>query len=130
MTNASGTFVVDLRPLDLSFAGEHGASLNRLSIDKTFSGGLQGTSKGEMISARTAVPQSAGYVALEQVNGVLNGRAGSFILQHFGIATAEGNRLILEVVPNSGTGELATIQGQMAIDIIDGEHKYVFTYTL
>ncbi len=51
-----------------------------MSIDKQFHGDLDGTSKGEMLSAGTDVKGSAGYVAMERVTGTLNGRRGSFVL--------------------------------------------------
>ena len=58
------------------------ASLGRHSLDKAFSGDLEATSLGEMLSAGGSVPGSAGYVAMERVAGTLHGRAGAFVLQH------------------------------------------------
>jgi hypothetical protein len=127
---ASGEFEVDLKPLDSYAQGEGGVNLGRLSIDKTFTGDLTATSKGEMLSAMTTVQGSAGYVAIEQVNGSLKGKTGSFVLQHFGIMDQGENRLILEVVPGSGVGELAGLAGKMAISIEDGQHFYEFEYKL
>lgn len=43
---------------------------------------------------------------------------------------ADGQRLILEVVPDSGTGQLATLTGQMSIFIQNGQHNYEFDYSL
>lgn len=40
------------------------------------------------------------------------------------------NQLILEVVPASGTGELAGLAGEMSIKIEDGQHLYEFEYGL
>src|SRR5690348_14426509 len=56
--------------------------LGRLTIDKVFHGDIAGTSQGQMLSAKTAVPASAGYVAIERVEATVNGRQGSFVLQH------------------------------------------------
>lgn len=83
-----------------------------------------------MISVRTATKGSAGYVAIENVKGVLEGKSGSFVLQHFGIMDRGKDRLILEVVPNSGTEALTGISGKMEIEIIDGKHQYKFEYEL
>jgi len=58
---------------------------SRLTIDKVFHGDLEAKSQGQMLSARTETPNSAGYVAVELVEGTLNGRKGSFFLQHNGI---------------------------------------------
>ncbi|MGD8939947.1 MAG: DUF3224 domain-containing protein, partial [Gammaproteobacteria bacterium] len=63
---ASGEFEVNLDPLDRYMQGTDGIDLGRMSIDKTFSGDLQATSKGEMLSAMTPIKDSAGYVAIEQ----------------------------------------------------------------
>lgn len=126
----SGEFVVTLKPLTAYATGRVGTTLNRMSLDKEFSGGLQGTSKGEMLSATTAVQGSAGYVVIEQVEGMVDGLKGSFVLQHFGIMDRGQGRLILEVVPDSGTGQLVGLSGSMSITINGGKHFYEFEYDL
>ncbi len=105
-------------------------SIGRMSIDKQFSGDLEGTSKGQMLAAMTDVKESAGYVALERVDGKLAGRKGSFALQHSGIMDRGTPQLIITVVPDSGTGELVGIKGKMVINIVDGKHFYEFEYKL
>ena len=110
--------------------GMHGVTLARMSIDKIFQGELEAVSKGEMLSALTSVNGSAGYVAIEQVVGSLAGKKGSFVLQHFGIMRDGDNRLVLEVIPDSGTGELKGLQGKMDIRIEDDNHFYDFDYSL
>jgi hypothetical protein len=125
---ASGTFDVKLNPLSAYNADD--ATAGRLSIDKEFHGGLEGTSKGEMLSVVTSVKGSAGYVALERVTGSLSGRSGTFSLQHSGTMTRGAPQLSITVVPDSGTGDLSGIAGTMTIDIANGKHSYVFEYTL
>jgi hypothetical protein len=126
----SGTFEVNLQPLASFAGGGDGIKLGRMSIEKTFRGELSASSKGEMLTAVTPVEGSAGYVAIEQVTGTLSGRNGRFVLQHFGTMSQEQNFLLLEVVPNSGTGELTGISGKMSIQIKDGQHFYEFDYEL
>lgn len=126
----TGEFDVKLKPIEGYAEGSDGISLNRMSIDKTFHGELEASSKGEMLSAMTPVKGSAGYVAIEQVQGTLNGKKGSFVLQHFGTMDKGKDRLILEVVPDSATGELKGLSGKMAIIIEDGKHFYEFEYEL
>ncbi|MFO7632473.1 MAG: DUF3224 domain-containing protein [Caldilinea sp.] len=128
--HASGEFDVRLQPLEPYTRGSEGINLNRLSIDKTFTGDLDATSCGEMLSAITAVAGSAGYVAIEQVTGALHGRRGSFVLQHSGTMARGENQLVLEVVPDSGAGELAGLAGSMTIRIEEGKHFYTFDYTI
>ncbi|MFN2190474.1 MAG: DUF3224 domain-containing protein [Candidatus Promineifilaceae bacterium] len=126
----SGKFDVQLLPLEPHTEGENGINLSRMSIDKTFHGGLEATSKGEMLSAMTPVEGSAGYVAMEQVGGTLEGRDGGFVLQHYGTIDHGQDYLLLGVVPGSGTGELVGISGNMSLRIEDGEHYYEFEYQL
>ena len=125
--HAAGTFEVKLLPQPLADAD---SGLGRLSIDKVFSGDLQGTSKGEMLSALTAVKGSAGYVAIERVTGTLQGRSGSFMLQHLGTMNRGAPTLTVLVVPDSGTEGLAGIAGSLSINITDGRHFYTLDYTL
>ncbi len=126
---ATGTFDVTMKPIDAYAASKAGAKLGRMSLDKTFAGDLDGTSQGEMLTAMTDVQGSAGYVAIEQVEGSLMGKAGTFVLQHFGVMAGTDSRLILEVVPDSATGELKGLSGTMEIINEAGAHSYVFAYT-
>jgi len=64
MTNrANGTFEVKLNPQGPGDQSD-GVTLGTMSIDKQFQGDLEGTSKGQMLTAGTAVEGSAGYVAV------------------------------------------------------------------
>ena len=126
---AKGEFNVKLAPQALADA-DADASLGRLSLDKQFHGNLEATSKGEMLSARSSVQGSAGYVAIERVTGTLHGRSGSFVLQHSGTMDRGTPSLSVSVVPDSGTDELAGLVGSMHIDIRDGKHYYSFDYAL
>jgi len=126
----SGTFEISLKPLESYAEGIDGVKLGRMSIDKTFSGPLSAVSKGEMLNALLPVEGSAGYVALEQVIGELEGKKGSFVLQHYGIMHSQGQQLTLEVLANSGTGELSSLSGKMNIRIENGQHYYDFDYSL
>jgi len=125
---AKGTFVVKVVPLAADEGTDTGG-FGRLSIDKTFSGDLTGSSKGQMVGAFTAVEGSAGYVALERVTGTLNRKKGSFILQHSGTMKKGVSTLLVTVVPDSGTEELTGLAGTMEIIIEGKQHSYVFDYT-
>ena len=129
MMRAAGTFEVKLTEQSLADA-QADPLLGRLAIDKQFSGELQATSKGEMLSARTAIDNSAGYVAIERVTGTLGGKKGSFVLQHSGTMTRGAQRLEITVVPDSGTGELAGLTGTMTITIDGKKHSYELTYSI
>lgn len=128
-TRATGTFNVKLTP-QLPDGDPAEASHGRMTIDKTFDGDLQGTSKGEMLAAGTAVKGSAGYVAIEKVSGTLAGKSGTFILQHTGTMNRGAATLSVTVVPDSGTGDLTGLSGRMNIIIDGGAHAYEFDYSL
>lgn len=124
--HATGPFDVTLIPQD----DKIDPALGRMTIDKHFHGGLEASSKGEMLSASTATTGSAGYVAIEIVAGTLNGHTGRFALQHIGTMNRGRPTLLITVVPDSGTGQLVGLAGAMTINIVDGKHTYDFNYTL
>src|SRR5690349_24163616 len=92
-TEAHGTFEVKLTPQT-----DSQATIGRMLIEKQFSGALEATSKGEMLAISTKVSGSAGYVAIEQVSGILHGFRGSFALQHSGTMTRGTGQLVVTVV--------------------------------
>ncbi|HMM67686.1 MAG TPA: DUF3224 domain-containing protein, partial [Dokdonella sp.] len=84
----------------------------------------------EMLSAMTSMKGSAGYVAIERVVGSLQGRRGSFVLQHSGTMNRGEPSLSVTVVPDSGTGELEGLSGTLGITVREGIHCYGFDYQL
>ena len=126
---ATGTFEVNLSPITADPARTT-AQLGSTMIDKQFRGDLEATSRGQMLSAMGSEKGSAGYVAMERVTGRIDGREGSFVLQHAGTMTRGAPQLSVTVVPDSGTDGLLGLSGSMAIDIVDGEHRYRFDYAL
>jgi hypothetical protein len=127
MTHASGEFEVKMTPQPADESA--GPAVGRFTLEKKFHGDLEGTSKGEMLAVM-AVEGSAGYVAMEQVTGTLNGRKGTFALQHTGTMTRGAPQLSVTVVPDSGTDQLKGLAGKMTIKIEGAKHFYEFEYTL
>jgi hypothetical protein len=130
MNQAHGTFEVTVTPQTVDNKPAETAQLGRMSIDKKFSGELQATSTGEMLFAGTETEGSGGYVALERVRGTLNGKTGTFVLQHLGTMTKNEPVMKVTVLPDSGTGQLVGIAGTMTITIENGKHSFEFAYTL
>ena len=126
--HAIGTFDVKLSVQTDEKVGD--PTVGRMSIDKVFHGDLEATSKGQMLSTITETKGSAGYVAIERVTGTLQGRAGSFSLQHNATMDRGVPDLNVIVIPDSGTGQLAGLAGKLNIIITDGKHSYEFDYTL
>jgi Protein of unknown function (DUF3224) len=129
ITHARGTFDVKVMPAESEDKAE-GNTLGRYSIDKQYHGDIEAAGKGEMLGANTSVKNSAGYVAMERVTGTLNGKTGSFVLQHTGTMSHGNQQLNITVVPDSGTGQLTGLTGKMNIEIKEGKHFYDFEYEL
>lgn len=129
MPKASGSFEVKVVPQS-SEREVLDPTLGRMSIDKEFAGDLQGTSRGQMLTAISELNGAAVYVAVERVTGTLRGKRGTFVLYHNGIATKTRRDLVVTVAADSGTEELSGIAGTMAINIVEKKHFYELDYTL
>lgn len=132
MNHAHGSFDVKITPQPPDNDVSKAASLGRMTIDKQFHGDMEGTSKGEMLSAMSADVKNSGvYVAIERVTADLGGRKGSFVLHHTGIMDRGQQHLAITVAPDSGTEGLKGITGTMNITIMpEGKHLYDFDYQL
>lgn len=126
---ASGTFEVTVTVAETEETPE-GHTLGRSTLEKRFHGDLQGTGRGQMLTALTTEEGSAGYVAIERVFGTLHDREGAFLLQHSGLMDEGAPILTIGVIPDSGTGGLEGLTGTMTISIEAGRHHYEFRYSL
>jgi len=134
-TRATATF--DVTGWDQTAYGEATGSqqLSRATVRKAFRGDLAGESTAELLMCQADASDlgaGAGYVASELVTGALGGRAGTFVMQHWGVSgggappTTAGH-----VVPGSGTDELAGLAGEVAIAVDeDGGHTITIDYQL
>ncbi len=125
--HAIGTFEIKMTPQDDKSDDK---TLGRMTIEKQWHGDLEGTSVGQMLTGGDVTKGSAGYVAIEKFTGVVNGRKGSFILQHSATMTRGVGQLTITVVPDSGTDQLKGISGKLTIKIENGKHFYEFDYSL
>lgn len=123
--HAAGTFEVKVVPT--THAPDEG--LGSFSLDKQYHGDLEGSAKGEMLSAGDPKTGNAGYVAMEKVTGKLAGKAGTFALMQMGSMTSgTAPQVTVSVVPGSGTGELHGIFGTLTLIIAGGKHSYILDY--
>ena len=89
---------------------EDGPKLTRAHIRKSFHGELSGT--GNLMYVMTHLDSgAASFIGFEKVVGSLGGRTGSFVLKHTGSYDGEKATAEYEVVPGSGTNELAGLAG-------------------
>ena len=103
----------DESPLELGDAGP--VAFGRGTLRKTFTGALAGTSVVTMTSA--AVGEApVGYSALELVTGTLDGRTGTFVLQHSGVVDDGAPSPSGVVLPGTGTGQLSGLRGTLTIE--------------
>ena len=132
MHHATGTFEVKITPEARGDAPAGGMPTSRMGVAKTFSGGMTGTATGTMLAAGAPKAGSAaGYVAVDQFSGSVDGKAGGFLLLHRGTMTkAGGSDLSVVIAPDSGTGALEGIAGTFDIKIEGGVHRYDLAYTL
>lgn len=127
MPTARGTIDVTMEA-EPPFLEQDGIKLQRTAVRKEFSGDMVGTSEAQMVAAYTATPGSAGYVSIEHFTGSVDGKSGSFVLQHHGLMAKGEAELTVTIVPDSGTGDLNGISGTLEIDNDDGGHSYVLEY--
>jgi hypothetical protein len=102
-------------------APEEGPPLVRASVRKRFSGPLEGTSSAEVLIAG-----QEGYLASERVDGVLEGRRGTFVIQHGGV----DGRAFGHIVPGSGTGELDGLSGEAVFAHDEAGARLMLSYAL
>lgn len=128
MNIAKGTFAVKLAPQAADNDAARKAGVARMSLEKQFSGDLQGTSSGEMLASGDGTTSGA-YVAIEKVTGTLAGRTGSFMMAHHGLINRGTTQAwTVTIVPDSGTDQLQGLSGTMKIIIEQGKHSYELTY--
>lgn len=101
-----------------------------MTITKTWCGDLSGSGVGTMLSAGNPALGAAGYVAVETVTGVLSDRPGTFAFQQFGSMRDGSQEMRYDIVPGSGTDQLAGISGTLDLEVVAGEHRYALNYEL
>jgi hypothetical protein len=114
----SGRFDIDIAPADALLPGT-----GRFDFTKTWTGEIKGTSAGVMLSGGDPAAGAAGYVAIELFEGAIDDRTGTIMFQQFGSMLDGADVLRYEVIPGSGTGELATVTGEVDLDAADGDHR-------
>jgi hypothetical protein len=123
--HAHGTFEVTITPQPTD------DGIGRFDLAKRWQGDLEGSGTGQMLSAGDPAAGRAGYVALEVVSGTLHGRSGTLAFQQLGTMRGDEQEQRYDVVPGSGTGDLAGLEGRLTLDIDEaGTHTYDLAYTL
>lgn len=124
-----GFFEVKSKPLQADETTQAVGAM-RMKFEKRFVGPLAAESLVSMMGMMNQSLGSGGYVAMEKITGVLEGRSGSFCMQHSSGMNRGTPSQTITVVPDSGTEQLQGLSGDMVIDIIEGKHFYTFNYEL
>jgi hypothetical protein len=127
MKEIKGTFEVNAMPVEASSVTKE-LGLQHMRFEKRFDGPLSATSLVSMMGLMNKDIGSGGYVALEKITGELDSKKGTFFMQHSSSMHKGISKQSISVVPDSGTGELIGILGEMTIEIVDGKHFYTFTF--
>lgn len=93
---------------------ETGAKLARVTVRKTFTGEISGTSVAELLTAQA--DGGAGYVGSEIFEGTVDGRKGTVVFQHGGVDDAGNAHTFGNIVPGTSTGELAGLRGRIRFE--------------
>jgi hypothetical protein len=103
--------------------------LSRVSSTDSFEGDVEGVGTLEYLIAYRD-ENSGSFAGLERVIGHIDGRSGSFVLQHSG--TFEGRTVKGDwfVVPGSGTGELHGLRGEGVYEWRGQDGQQHVCYTL
>ncbi len=114
---------------------DDGPRLSQVVVHKQFTGDLQGTSSAQVLMCQADATDyllGAGYIASEKVTGALHQREGSFVIQHGGLSGGGTDPYTFgQIVPGSGTGDLAGISGTATIARDDdNNHTLVLDYEM
>jgi hypothetical protein len=85
--------------------------MTRASVDKTFTGDIDGEGHVEYVMMYRS-DGTAAFVGLERITGRIAGRNGSFVLQRTGVFEDGQAKESYSVVTGSGTGELRSLRGE------------------
>ncbi|HET7902291.1 MAG TPA: DUF3224 domain-containing protein [Candidatus Nanopelagicales bacterium] len=127
MPSIVSPFTVVARPADPP-AGQP-PFVGRTVFDKQFAGPLVATGVVEMVYA-AGDDGPLQYVAIERIEGVLEGRSGAFALQHVGSMAGGVPTIVLTVVAGSGTGDLDGLSGGGTIVHTDDGARLELDYSL
>ena len=105
--------------------GEDGRKLTRVEAGSVYEGAMRGEGTATWLLSYN--PDGTGSApGLERFAGEVDGRPGGFVMQHASGFDDKAVRDAFSICPGSGTGDLAGIRGEAAIEM-KGKEPYHFT---
>jgi hypothetical protein len=132
-TTPCGTFTTS--SWDEKRPEQSGPSVSHARVTNAYEGLIEGSSAAHYVlyySGEGPGWGSGHYHGYEQVTGTVDGRRGSFVLEHTGSFDGTTVRTSWTVVAGSGTDELRGLRGQGGFEASEGTSAmpYTFDYTL
>ena|SRR5215467_1060846 len=110
--------------------GQDLPKLTRASVSKAFTGDIEGEGHVEYVMMYRS-DGSATFLGLERINGRMDGKTGSFVLQRTGVFEGGQAKESYSVVPGSATGDLRGLVGDGSSSLGHGtEYPFVLNYEL
>ena len=101
-----------------------------VNVEKVYTGDLVADGVVEYLMSYSS-DGTVAFVGYEKVAGTLDGRSGAFVFEHRGTFANSFVKSVWEVVPASGTGDLAGISGRVTFNFgHQDEYPIVFEYEL
>ncbi|MER7397230.1 DUF3224 domain-containing protein [Streptomyces sp. NPDC000151] len=107
--------------------------LAHASVTNTFTGGIEAARTTCEYTIVYATEKTGTFTGMEVLTGSLDGRAGTFVVEERGSFEPDGTvHCTFEVVPGTGTGELAGLRGTGSFTAVHGAPSvpYTFEYAL
>ncbi|NBC04297.1 MAG: DUF3224 domain-containing protein [Bacteroidetes bacterium] len=87
-----------------------GPAVFRASVKQSYSGALEAKSTIQYLMT-TFTDETSTFIGIEEILGELEGKSGSFLLEHDGTHRDGVAKSEFVIIPNSGSGELSGIRG-------------------
>ena len=104
-----------------------GGKLTRAAISQRWTGAFTGSCEAVSLMAYAPDGATARYAGYQRMDGTLDGKRGTFVVEAVGTFDGSVARSTLRIVPGSGTGELAGLTGEGTFEAPVGPTG---TYTL
>ncbi|MEU4998764.1 DUF3224 domain-containing protein [Streptomyces sp. NPDC021622] len=106
-----------------------GARIARAAVTNDFTGAIEATGTSCEYALVYTGEATGAFVGYEFIEGTVDGREGSFVLEQRGTFSADGITCTVTVHPGSGSGELAGLAGTGSFTARHGDSTVPYTFT-